>query len=121
MEDAATGEVLFVTRHAGALAWAHAQGLVAAIRVAHLDVGRLKPGDTVIGTLPVHLAAEVCARGARYLHLVLDLPVHLRGVELTAEQMNQYGARIEPFEVRRGTVVADGVEGDPWRGHADGI
>lgn len=94
-------EVWFVSRHSGAAAWAQRQGLASATRVAHLDVERLRAGDTVIGTLPVHLAAEVCARGARYLHLVLELPMRLRGVELTAEQMSECGARIEQFVVAR--------------------
>jgi CRISPR-associated protein Csx16 len=102
VNDSTIGKVLFVTRHAGALDWAREQGLGVATAVVHLDVATLEPGDTVIGTLPVHLAAEVCARGARYLHLVLDLPVHLRGIELNAAQMTQCGARVEPFEVIRG-------------------
>ena len=70
-------------------------------RVAHLDVSEVRPGDTVIGTLPVHLAAEVCARGARYLHLSLDLPPGLRGSELSADDMEACKARLEEYEVRR--------------------
>ena len=45
-------------------------------------------GDTVIGTLPVNLAAEVCARSARYLHLSLEVPREVRGRDLTADEMN---------------------------------
>ena len=61
----------------------------------------LCPGDVVAGTLPVNLAAEVCARGARYLNLSLDLPLHARGRELDAEDMHRYGARLEEYTVRR--------------------
>lgn len=91
----------FVTRHSGALIWAHQQGLVVDRVVAHLDPGEVAPGDCVIGSLPVNLAAEVCARGGRYLHLTLDLPARLRGQELDAEAMDRYGARIEEYCVEK--------------------
>lgn len=51
--------------------------------------------------LPVSLAAEVCAKGARYLHLTLDLPPTARGRELTAEEMDVRGARLEEYRVER--------------------
>lgn len=91
----------FVTRHPGATAWARQQGLVVDRAVAHLDPAAVQPGDTVIGTLPVNLAAEVCARGGRYLHLSLDLPAAWRGRELGADDMRACGARIEEYRVQR--------------------
>jgi len=69
----------FISRHPGACDWAAQQGLHIHRQVAHLDPAEVEPGDTVIGTLPVHLAAAVCQRGARYLNLSLDLPAHARG------------------------------------------
>ena len=54
----------------------------------------------MIGILPVNLAARVCERGARYLNLSLDLPADARGRELTADELERYGARLEAFEVR---------------------
>lgn len=90
----------FVTRHPGALEWASRQGL-AAEAVSHLKIAQVTAGDTVIGTLPVHLAAEVCVRGGRYLHLTLDLPEDARRRELTADDMERYGARLGEYSVRR--------------------
>jgi CRISPR-associated protein Csx16 len=55
----------------------------------------------VVGSLPVNLVADVCARGARYLHLSLDLPADARGIELTVETMRRYGARVEEYRVER--------------------
>jgi putative CRISPR-associated protein (TIGR02620 family) len=49
-------------------------------------------GDRIIGSLPVTLAAAVCARGGRYLHLSLALPARLRGQALDAAQMRAQGA-----------------------------
>ena len=59
------------------------------------------PGDVVIGTLPVNLVAEVCARGARYLNLSLDLPPEARGRELTADELETFGARVEEYRVEQ--------------------
>ena len=93
--------VWFVSRHSGAVAWAARRGIAVDRRVAHLDPAEVAAGDTVIGTLPVHLAAEICARGARYLHLSLDLPPDMRGRELSADDMERCHARLEEYEVRK--------------------
>ena len=69
----------FVTRHPGAIEWAARQGLRIDRHVAHLDPASIAPGDTVIGILPVNLAARVCERGARYFNLSLELPAEARG------------------------------------------
>jgi CRISPR-associated protein Csx16 len=73
-------------------------------QIAHLDPAQVQPGDTVIGALPVHLAAEVCRRGARYLHLSLDLLPQMRGRELSAEDLETCNARLEIFHVRGGAA-----------------
>ena len=91
----------FISRHPGARAWAAQEGIAVDQVIDHLDPATIQPGDTLIGTLPVNLAAAVCARGGRYLHLSLELPAALRGHELSAEQMRAYGARIEEFRVQR--------------------
>ena len=92
----------FITRHPGAVAWAIEQGIVIDHAVEHLVVEAIQPGDTVIGTLPVHLAAQVCERGARYRHLSVDIPPHARGGEFTAAELDAYGARLESYRVERG-------------------
>lgn len=93
--------VYFVSRHPGARDWAAAEGLSVDEFIAHLDMTHVHDGDVVIGSLPVNLAAEVCIRGARYLHLSLDLPASARGIELTAEAMRRYGARVEEYRVEK--------------------
>lgn len=93
--------IWFVSRHPGALAWMQHQGETYDQHIRHLDLDRIRPGDEVIGTLPVHLAAEVCARGARYRHLSLQLPDHARGQELSAAEMNACAARLETYFVRK--------------------
>jgi len=89
----------FVTRHPGAIEWAARRGLQIDQRIDHLDPAVVGPGDVVLGTLPVHLAAEVCARGAHYFNLSLDLPPEARGRELSADELDAYGARLEQYRV----------------------
>jgi len=97
------GITWFVSRHPGAIDWARQQNLAIARWVAHLDPAEVQAGDTVIGTLPVNLAAEVCRRGARYLHLSLAVPAKWRGRELSADDLLKLGAHIEPYRIEQST------------------
>ncbi len=92
-----------VTRHPGAVAWARRHGIEADRFVEHLSLADIATQvglrDTVIGILPVNLAAAVCQRGARYLHLAIELPAQLHGQELDADQLDALQARLQAFHV----------------------
>ena len=93
----------FVSRHPGALQWMRAHGPAFARHVTHLeesDFQQLGSGDIVIGSLPVHLAARVCACGAQYWDLTLNMPASARGKELSADELRGMGAALGRFEVR---------------------
>ena len=89
--------VYFVSRHPGAAEWAEREGVAFDQHEAHLDADRLRNGDTVIGTLPVHTVARIRAAGVRYLHLAFDLPAGLRGAELSADDLARLNARLVPI------------------------
>lgn len=89
----------FVSRHPGAVDWVRAQGLPIDFQVDHLEPSEVEAGDTVIGSLPVNLVAIICARGARYLHLTLDLPPSLRGQELSCDDLIRLQAQLQAFRV----------------------
>ena len=91
----------FVSYHPGAIEWAAEEGIEIDQRVKHLDVSTIKPGDRVFGTLPVHIAEQVCVRGGRYFHLSMELPLESRRKELSAEMMRHFDARLEAYEVRK--------------------
>ncbi len=91
----------FISRHPGAREWVRKQGVAIDRYLDHLRPEQILPGDTVIGSLPVNLAAEVCQRGACYLHLSVDIPPNYRGKELTTKELERFGARLEAFSVRR--------------------
>jgi CRISPR-associated protein Csx16 len=90
----------FISRHKGAIDWAknHLSSIELTC-ISHLETDILEVGDVVYGTLPVHIAQEVCAKGCQYFHLTLDTPEYLRGEELTAEDMKTYGACLEEYSV----------------------
>lgn len=90
----------FVSRHSGAVEWARRRGIEARW-IEHLDAASVHAGDTVLGTLPVNLVADVNERGARYLHLILNIPKEMRGKDLSADDMERYGASLEEFRCGR--------------------
>jgi CRISPR-associated protein Csx16 len=90
----------FVTRHPGAIEWACRQGITAT-KLAHLDPSHIEAGDTVLGVLPVHLIAILNAKGARYLHLELDMAEEDRGRELSADDLDRLGARLNEYRAWR--------------------
>lgn len=73
--------------------------------VTHLEPTSVQAGDSVIGTLPVQLAAQICARGGRYHHLTLNMPAHARGQELSAQDLETLGASLEAFDIRSQTLM----------------
>ncbi|CAD84027.1 MULTISPECIES: CRISPR-associated protein Csx16 [Nitrosomonas] len=93
--------IWLVTRHPGAIEWVARQGIQWDKHAAHLDPCEITAGDTVIGSLPINLAAEICNRGARYFNLSLNLPAHLRGRELDAATLTACEARLEEYIVKK--------------------
>jgi CRISPR-associated protein Csx16 len=93
----------FVTRHAGAKQWANDQGINVDFLVDHLNIEAIQTGDTVLGSLPVNLVAELNEKGAQYFHLTLPLSEELRGKEISAELMRELGAKLEEYFVIKGS------------------
>ena len=93
--------IWFVTRHPGAIEWAARHGVQFELHASHLDASQVGAGDKVIGSLPVHLAADICMNGAEYWNLSLDLNLIDRGRELTADELTLGNARLERYEIRK--------------------
>ena len=89
----------FVSRHPGALQWMQQHGPAFDRHVPHLNPVQVQPGDSVIGTLPVNLAAQVCARGAAYWHLALEVSAAARGRELSADELQALSATLQRFHI----------------------
>lgn len=93
------GTIWFVSRHPGAIAWAKQKKLAVDRWVTHLNPDDITNGDTVIGTLPVNLAAKICMRGAQYQHLSLNVPAEWRGHEMTADDLFRIKAELRIFYI----------------------
>jgi CRISPR-associated protein Csx16 len=91
----------FVSRHPGALDWAQRNAIGFDRHVTHLALQDIAAGDSVIGSLPVNLAAEVCERGAAYWNLSLRLPAGDRGRELSGDDLQRHEAGLERYDIRK--------------------
>jgi CRISPR-associated protein Csx16 len=87
-----------ITRHSGALEWMQQKIHCPYVHWPHLhSANLLKSGDTVVGTLPINIIADLNLRGVYYLHLQVELPEHLRGCELTVEELTALGAELVEY------------------------
>jgi len=87
-------KTLLATRHKGAIEWIKRKGFNGEV-VSHISAEMIGEGDTVIGNIPVHMIEEIKQKGARVFIIVMpQVPKEMRGQELTAEQMEQFGAKL---------------------------
>ncbi|QTM01032.1 CRISPR-associated protein Csx16 [Mannheimia sp. ZY171111] len=91
----------FVSRHIGAIEWIKQQPIHIDRFVEHLNVANIQADDIVIGTLPIHLAAEVCQKGAKFYFLSVNVARYQRGTELTCEQLVEQGCSLQPFYIEK--------------------
>lgn len=93
--------VYLISRHLGTREWCEGQGIKIDHTYAELSASLAQPGDIIIGSLPYHLAAQVCDAGAEFYYISMDVPLTLRGQELSAEQMQKLGAKLQAFDVKQ--------------------
>ncbi len=93
--------VWFVSRHQGAIDWIKQQPIHIDHFIAHLDVALICADDIVIGTLPVHLAAQVCQKGAKFYFLSVNVRAEQRGTELTVNELIAQDCQLIPFYIQQ--------------------
>ncbi len=95
-------KTIIVTRHPAAIDFIKKWHDVDEVK-SHLtdeDIASLKLGDHVIGVLPINLAAKVCERTNRAVTILsMDVPPHLRGKELTLQDMEACNALLTKYVV----------------------
>lgn len=89
-------DYIIVSRHSGAIEWLRQNGIMGRV------IAQASPDDikdmNVIGNLPLNLAAEAASVTA----IVFDaLPAEARGRDLSPEEMDRYGARLERYKVTK--------------------
>jgi len=96
-----------VTRHEGTRRWVRAMAKHGRLpftidrMLEHLDPTHLKKGDVVVGTLPIHMAAELRTMGVAFWSLDLHVPPKDRGKELSGVHVYKYGAQFTRYDIRR--------------------
>ena len=93
--------VWFVSRHPGAIEWIKTQSIHIDHWATHLDTNQIQPNDVVIGTLPVHLASQVCEKGATFYFLSINVKPEQRGTEITAQQLVEQGCLLQAFHIEK--------------------
>ena len=66
-------------------------------------ISQMTEEDTVVGTLPAHWIAQLTAKGIRYAHIEFAIPKAMRGIKLTAEQLNELAPSLKQYEVVKTT------------------
>ena len=90
-------QFVIVSRHQGAIEWLRRRGVVGDV-ITHISDPSVVAGKVVVGNLPMHLAAAADRVGVIAMP---DLPAEKRGQDLTADEMENFGARLEWYAVRK--------------------
>ena len=93
-----------VSRHPASVEWIEQQGFTINHFLNHFDdthLTQLKPGDIVMGILPMQIVADINQKGAHYYHLTLNIPFEYRGKELTQADLIRFGATLTEYQVKK--------------------
>lgn len=90
----------FVSRHKGAIEWMKQQNIKVDRWETHLNPSEVKSGDTVIGVLPMGMAAKICQQGAVFYALDFSINREQRGKELVDDELSQLGCKLLRYDVR---------------------
>ena len=89
---------IIVTRHGAMVEYLIEQGIVDSTVpiVEHASAKQIE-GKHVIGFLPLHLACQA----ERLTEIPMNVPLELRGRELTLEQVRELAGKPQTYQVRR--------------------
>ena len=88
--------IVIIARHQGVVDWLKGRGIEGTV-IPHADYADVC-GRDVIGVLPLHLAAA--ANTITTIDMD-DLPLEMRGKELTPAEMDRYGACLHTYKVTK--------------------
>ena len=97
------GDVVCIANQPGIKDWITLKGIKASF-ISHLtddDIELALKGTTFIGDLPLDMVAKIYDqhREMKFVFLDVRIPAELKGVELSAEQMDKLGAKLVGYKV----------------------
>ncbi len=94
-------KTILVSRHQGTIEWAKNSNLHIDEYKEHLYIEDVECGDTVIGNIPMAMAADLCAMGIKYCSITIPFNLSERGTELSCKTVTERQCKIEEFYVKR--------------------
>lgn len=93
-----------ITRHTASIQWIknnlpNAQDTI--VIQSHLNPDSIQKKDTVIGVLPLHIIADITARGADFYSLDITCPPELRGKELNLQTLENLHPKLTKYKVKK--------------------
>lgn len=89
--------MIIVSKHQATIEWLKKKGFDGQV-ISHVDNPEIIKDQTVVGNLPFHLA--VLAKEVGIVDIP-NLPKELRGTDLTLEQLEEFGATLNWYVVRK--------------------
>ena len=93
--------IYFISRHTGAKEWIMEKGIVINKFIEHLNILDLEAGDTVIGSLPINIIANLTQKNIKYIHIELNVNIDQRGKELTKGDLNNLNAKLVTYTAHK--------------------
>lgn len=91
---------IIVTRHSGIVEWLKGQGINGEV-ITHVNDPDQVAGRVVYGILPYHLAFKA----VKIVTIDMpELPAEKRGVDLTPDEMDAYGAKLSAYIVMKANL-----------------
>lgn len=93
-----------VSRHDATTQWILnnlPHGTTTAVHMKHFELQQVQKGDIVIGVLPIHIIAQITAIGAIFYSFEINTPFHLRGVELTLQQVENLSPKLVQYTAQK--------------------
>lgn len=94
--------IYFICRHQGTIEWIKKQkNIKIDVFLEHLDLREteIRAEDTVIGILPIDIAAQVCAKGAKFYALKIHQELSERGQIFSADKVEKMNVSLRRFQV----------------------
>ncbi|MBR1374612.1 MAG: CRISPR-associated protein Csx16 [Cardiobacteriaceae bacterium] len=94
--------IYFICRHQGTIDWVKSRkNIKIDVFLDHLDFRETEicAEDTVIGILPIDIAAQICEKGAKFYALKIHQELSERGQNFSADNLEKMNVSLRRFQI----------------------